>query len=86
VTEEPGVVVQRFGTHYGPLSYTMQGSADSVPIRVEGGIRVPPGGIVVRGPGTRPVRSATVDGESAPVEDRREVRLRRVPATVILRY
>jgi hypothetical protein len=64
----------------------MQGSVDSVQVRVPGGIRMPPGGIVVRAPGTRPVRAAAVDGEATPVLERREVVLRRLPAVVILRY
>ncbi len=86
VSEPPGVSVQRFRTYYGPLSYTMRGSADSVLVRVEGGVRVPAGGVVLRSPGTRTFRAATVDGKAARVVDGRKVVVRRLPATIIFRY
>jgi len=47
---------------------------------------VPKGGIVVRSPRSRPLRSATVNGDTVAVRDDREVVVRRVPAAITLSY
>jgi hypothetical protein len=86
VTEAPGVSVRRLSTHYGPLTFTMRAMGDVVRVRFEPGLRVPPGGIVLRSPLDRPIRSATVDGRRVEVPDGAEVRLRTQPTTVELRY
>jgi hypothetical protein len=44
---EPGVVVRNLSTHYGPLSFTMRRVGGNVRVRLERGVRIPPGGIVV---------------------------------------
>jgi hypothetical protein len=85
VDDSAGVSIANFSTHYGPLSYSMHGAGDTVRVRLSG-VRVPPGGIVVRSPRERPVRIATVNGEVVPVADGRQVVIRRVPAELTLSY
>jgi hypothetical protein len=86
VDESPGVAVRNLSTHYGPLSYSMAGRGDDIRIRIDRGVRVPKGGIVVRSPRSRPLRSATVNGDTVAVRDDREVVVRRVPAAITLSY
>jgi hypothetical protein len=85
VTEAPGVSVRRLSTHYGPLSFTMRATGGVVRVRFEPGLRTPPGGIILRSPLDRPIRSATVDGTRVMV-DGAEVRLRTLPRVVELRH
>ncbi len=86
VDDSTGVSIADFSTHYGPLSYSMRGERDTVRVRLDAGVRVPPGGIVVRSPRKRALRSATVNGESVSVRDGREVVIRQVPAELTLSY
>ena len=86
VDQEPGVSVGGFSTHYGRLGYTVRGEGGSVRVRIEEGLRMPPGGIVVRSPRARPARTATLDGRPVPVGEGREVVVRRLPADVTLSY
>jgi len=88
VMEAPGVAVRGLSTHYGPLTFSMRtAGADEVRVRFEPGLRAPPGGIVLRSPLDRRIRSATANGRAVPVsDDGMEVRLRALPRTVVLRY
>jgi hypothetical protein len=86
VTEAPGVSVRGLSTWYGPLSFTMRATGDVIRVRFEPGLRTPPGGIILRSPLDRPIRTAMVDGRRVAVSDGAEVRLRAVPRTVELRY
>ncbi|CAN5171800.1 discoidin domain-containing protein [soil metagenome] len=81
-----GVAVRGLRTEYGALSYTMRREGEMVRVRVQGGVRVPPGGIVIRSPLARPIREVTVDGRTMGPATPREVRVERVPAEVVLRY
>ena len=54
-------------------------------MRIDAGLRVPRGGIVVRAPSWGIVASATVNGARVPVKPDGELILRRLPAVVILR-
>jgi hypothetical protein len=87
VTEAPGVAVRGLSTHYGPLTFSMRAAGNEVRVRFEPGLRTPPGGIVLRSPLDRRIRSATVDGRTVAVSaDGAEVRLRALPRRVVLRY
>jgi hypothetical protein len=86
VTEPPGVRVTGLSTHYGRLTYSMRSKGDVVLVRVEQGLRVPPGGIVIRSPLRRPARQASVDGKPVPVGDGRELIIRQLPAEVTFGY
>ena len=84
-TSATGVGIQGLRTPFGTLSYTMRGDTRAIRVRLSGTLRIPPGGIVVRSPLERAVRSATIGGRSAPLRDGAVV-VRRLPADVILRY
>jgi hypothetical protein len=86
VMEQPGVSVKRLSTYFGPLSYSMRGSRDSVLVHVAGGLRIPPGGIVVRSPRSRPIRRAVLNGKTAQVLKENEVVLRELPAELTFSY
>ncbi|HEX6966714.1 MAG TPA: discoidin domain-containing protein [Gemmatimonadaceae bacterium] len=81
----PGLRVRGLGTHYGPLDLDMRMEGDAVHVRIAGALRIPRGGIVLRSPLDRPVERATVNGAPAAVRDR-GLRIRRVPAEVVLEY
>jgi F5/8 type C domain-containing protein/alpha-L-rhamnosidase-like protein len=86
VSERPGVSVRKLSTYYGPLSYSMRAVRDRVVVRIEGGLRLPQGGIVVRSPRGRPVQRATLNGQTAQVAEGRDVVVRRLPADLTLFY
>lgn len=85
VRQDPGVHVSNLNTAYGPLSYDMRASGNTVILNLRAGIKLPPGGIVVWSPLSQPILSASVDGVLAPVKGA-EVRVRKVPAVVTIRY
>jgi hypothetical protein len=80
----PGVRVRGLGTPYGALGYTMRATDRGVEVRIEGGLRVPPGGIVVKPPRVTGAWKATVNGAAAPVSEAGEVLVRELPAEVAL--
>ncbi len=84
VMEPPGVAVHGLSTHYGPLSYSMRGNGDTITVRIEDGVNVPSGGVIVRNPRGRPVRRATVNGTG--LETSGDVVVRQLPAEIILWY
>jgi F5/8 type C domain len=87
VREAPGVELSGLRTYFGPLSLRMRAEGQTVRVRVGGGVRVPPGGIVLRTPLERPIRRATVNGRRAAVSaDGTEVVVRAVPADVVLEH
>src|SRR5205085_667152 len=59
------VRVVHLGTTYGRLTYTLAGRTDLVQMMIEGGLRIPRGGIVVLPPTPRRFRTATVNGAPA---------------------
>jgi hypothetical protein len=85
VTTSPGVQIRDLGTHYGALSYAMFGSPAEVRVRIEGGVRVPAGGIALQSPFATRIVSASIDGQPAAVNGT-EIVVRRVPAEVVIRY
>jgi hypothetical protein len=85
VTSAPGVSVRELATHYGPLSFTMSGTASEARVRIDGGLRMPAGGVVIQSPYDRPIVSASVDGAAAAFTGT-QIIVRRVPAEVVIRY
>ncbi len=85
VNQDPGVRVANLSTQYGLLNYDMRASGSVVTVNLRAGIRMPPGGIVVWSPLEQPILSAWVDGVPTAVKGA-EVRVRKLPATVIIRY
>jgi hypothetical protein len=86
VTDAPGVTVRGLRTEYGTLDLEMRAQAGVVRARVAGDLRVPPGGVVVRSPLPRPIRSATVNGEPTRQVTATEVVLSHVPAEIVMRH
>lgn len=86
VTERPGVSVRRLSTYYGPLSYSMRAAGERVVVRIEAGLRLPRGGIVVHSPRARPVLRAILNDRTIPVTGGREVVVRKLPAELTLFY
>jgi F5/8 type C domain len=88
VNEAPGVEMDGLRTWYGPLTLRMRADGSTVRARITGpGLRVPPGGIVLRTPLDRPIRRATVNGRAVSVgADAREIVVRAAPADVVLEH
>ena len=79
-----GVSIRGLRTPYGPLGYTLVRSGGELRLDVDAGIRIPPGGLVFRVPGSRPVGRVTIDGRAASCEGR-ECVIRIVPARILVR-
>jgi hypothetical protein len=81
--DEPGVRVRGLSTWWGPLSYTARRSDAGVTVAIEAGTRMPPGGILVRRPGSdRTATGATIDGRPVALRADGAVLLRTLPATI----
>jgi hypothetical protein len=81
---DPGLRLRGLSTSYGTLGYTLRlRPGGEVEASVEAGCRVPPGGVVLRPPGS--FRRVTVDGAPLAVGPGGEVVLRALPATVRFR-
>ncbi|MDO8501874.1 MAG: hypothetical protein Q7S20_08515 [Gemmatimonadaceae bacterium] len=85
VREENGVSLHGLSTHYGPLSYDMRAAGEELEIRIETGIRIPSGGLVVRSPSDRPLRQVLVNGAGV-TPGAGEVVVRSLPAVITFRY
>jgi hypothetical protein len=79
---DSGVSVRGLSTWWGPLSYTAERHDNAVAITIDGGLRIPSGGILVEPPGSGRVVRATVDGREVALMPDGGVLLRSVPATV----
>ena len=92
VLDPAGVVVAGLPTYYGEVDYTLKSEPVAagdprrkVLVTVGGRVTVPPGGIVLKSPLSRPIRSVSGDGRLAgPGSD--EIRVDRTPATLSLAY
>jgi hypothetical protein len=86
VSQGQGVKIGDLRTPYGLLSYTLSARGGGADLHVAEGVRVPPGGLVVRAPSPlKTFHSATVNGKSVTIGAGGEVVVREVPADVILR-
>jgi hypothetical protein len=73
-------------TYYGPLTYTMRGDGARVRVHLAALAKAPPGGVVLRSPLDKPIRSATVGGRAVRLSSPAELKLPRLPADVELSY
>jgi hypothetical protein len=48
--EDNGVGIRNLSTHYGKLSYTMRAVPGGTRVSIEGGLRIPKGGIMIKPP------------------------------------
>jgi F5/8 type C domain len=81
--EDDGVRLSGLHTAYGRLSYRMRRSGDRLLLHVDGGLRLPAGGIVVPWPGRGAPAAARVNGKPAVWHDG-ELRITRLPADVTI--
>jgi hypothetical protein len=86
VREAPGVELAGLRTPSAPLALRMRASGATVRASIGGGMRIPPGGIVLRSPLERPLLFATVNGRRVAVRGGREVVVRAVPARVVMEH
>jgi len=85
VMEKPGVTVRRLPTHYGPISYTIRNESGRARVSMSTGLTIPPGGIIVHAPFTKPVTEARVNGALSAVGPSGGVLVRSLPAEVVFR-
>jgi hypothetical protein len=79
--EGEGIRLSGLHTPFGRLSYRMRRSGHRLLLHVDGGIRLPPGGIVLAWPGNGAAGRARVNGKPVAWHDG-ELRITRLPAEV----
>jgi hypothetical protein len=79
---DSGVAVSRLSTWWGPLSYSAQRQGSVVTVAIAGGLRIPPGGLVIHSPGSLPFSRATVNGAPAALAPGGTVLVRSLPARI----
>ena len=85
VRESSGTGIRGLSTHYGKLNYTAKSAGAGIEVRIDAGVRVPRGGLVVRSPADKPPRSATINGRTAQITSG-EVVVRALPAVIRFDY
>ena len=89
---EQGIGVKRLPTHYGVLGYRMRrepladGERTRVRVEISGDLVVPAGGIEIRSPLVRELRSVTINGRPAASFGAHAVKIAEFPAEVVLGY
>jgi hypothetical protein len=87
---EPGgaVGVADLPTWYGSLTFTMTRDSDAVNVDLAlgGDVTAPPGGIVIRPPGERPLRAVVVNGQPSDAFTGTEATVASLPAKVRLTW
>jgi hypothetical protein len=87
-----GIDVRRLPTHWGALSYKLhrispkREGAPRLQLELAGDVQVPPGGIVIASPLSRPIREVMVNGRPHADATTREAVIREFPANVVLSY
>jgi hypothetical protein len=80
----PGITVKGLRTPYGPLTYSLKNEGANVVLRIAEGTRMPPGGFVLVWPGRQPPPSVSrINGKEARW-DGSELRVREVPARIVV--
>ncbi|MFH1679757.1 MAG: discoidin domain-containing protein, partial [Candidatus Eisenbacteria bacterium] len=80
--EPPGVEARGLPTPYGPIDLAMRAAGETIEVRIDGSLNVPPGGIVVRAPLEGEGGRITVNGKPAEAGAGRGIVVREVPAVV----
>lgn len=87
VDEAPGVRARGLSTHTGRIDLGVRGEGpDRVVVEIGGTLAVPPAGIEVVSPRERALRAVTLNGRAHDAFDARVVRLRQIPARLVLEY
>lgn len=83
---DSGVQVRGLSTWWGTVSYTARWEGSIARFRIDAGVRVPSGGVVVAAPLERVARATRIDGVATAPDARGHLVVRRVPATVEFEY
>jgi hypothetical protein len=78
-----GAGIRGLYTPFGRLSYALRGDARRVTWHIDGGMRVPPGGIVLTWPGAATPGTTTINGKRATWRNG-ELRIGELPADVVV--
>jgi hypothetical protein len=79
--------VENLSTWYGKLSYSLSlEDADTLCLSLTGTLALPPGGIVVKPPLPRPIRSVEVNGEVLEAFEADGFTFSQCPAMVVVRF
>ena len=81
-----GIAVKDLPTYYGALNYSMKKTGNHVSIAMEGNLRIPKGGIILKSPLEKPVTSAAVNGKAVIADKAGEIIIGAVPAKIELSY
>jgi hypothetical protein len=79
-----GVTVRNLHTQYGRLAFSLRRHGDALHVRVDPGLRIPPGGVVLHPPLPGPSCVAVVNGARRATLVRDELVLDALPADVLL--
>jgi hypothetical protein len=84
--ESDEVVVRGLPTHYGPLSYTLRRAGpDTLRVTMEGELAIPPGGIIVMPPLSRPLVHVSINGRNSTAFAPQWALCEECPADMLLR-
>ncbi|TWI65254.1 F5/8 type C domain-containing protein [Pseudoduganella lurida] len=78
-----GIAIRRLRTPYGPLGYRLRQADGRLTLQVDAGLKIPPGGIVLRWPYPHPPGAALLNGRPVLLNDG-QVTLRALPATLTI--
>jgi hypothetical protein len=78
-----GLTVERLHTWWGPIGSQARLDRDTVQLRFQPGLRVPPGGLVIHHPGDRAARAVRVDGREVPLQPGDPLVLHRAPIELV---
>jgi hypothetical protein len=81
--EGDGVTIENLQTPYGPLSYSLQGEAGRLVLKVAAGLQLPPGGLVFTWPGEQAAGPTRLNGKVVGWQGA-ELRIRQLPAELIV--
>lgn len=76
-----GIAIEGLRTPYGPLAYTLRRRNGVLQLDVPGGLRLPPGGLVLPWPWANPPAHVRINGKPARIENG-ELRIRALPARI----
>ena len=86
LAQPDGIEVMNLPTYYGAISYSMRQAGSSVQLSVGGNVSVPAGGVVVVSPLQKKIKSASVNGTRVKLSPAGELTIRKLPASVLIRY
>jgi hypothetical protein len=79
-----GLMIRDLRTTYGPLTLGLDSRRDTIIVRLEGDLRIPPGGVMVAPPLAGPLGRVTVNGVPVLPNAAGEIPVDVLPADVII--